>query len=162
MFFSKETHWIRYLFIYSSGVTKVNEFIHFVPGFPVFRATLSQLKFIKSKIDRLSGLVVTVSGYRYRGPGFHSWRFHIFWEAADLERGPLSFVRTTEELLGRNSSGSSLENPRLMTREIRCADHATPSIRKSWHYLANKRRSLGRHSSLADQSHEVFFKSKIT
>jgi hypothetical protein len=31
---------------------------------------------------------------------------------------------------------------------IRCADHATP-IRKSWHYFANKRRSLGRHSSLA-------------
>jgi hypothetical protein len=23
----------------------------------------------------------------------------------------------------------------------------------SWHYFANKRRSLGRHSSLADQSH---------
>jgi hypothetical protein len=38
---------------------------------------------------------------------------------------------------------------------IRCADHATPSIRKSWHYFANKRRSLGRHSSLADQSHGV-------
>jgi hypothetical protein len=27
-----------------------------------------------------------------------------------LERGPLSLVRTTEELLGRNSSGSGLEN----------------------------------------------------
>jgi hypothetical protein len=27
-----------------------------------------------------------------------------------LERGPLSFVSTIEELLGRNSSGSSLEN----------------------------------------------------
>jgi hypothetical protein len=41
-------------------------------------------------------------------------------------------------------------------RGIRCADHATPSIRKSLHYFANKRRSLGRHSSLADQSRGVF------
>jgi hypothetical protein len=45
--------------------------------------------------------------------------------------------------------------PRLTTGGIRCADHATPSIRKSWHYFANKRRLLGRHSSLADQSHGV-------
>jgi hypothetical protein len=27
-----------------------------------------------------------------------------------LERGPLSFVSTIEELLGRNNSGSGLEN----------------------------------------------------
>jgi hypothetical protein len=27
-----------------------------------------------------------------------------------LERGPLSLVRTTEELLGRNSSGTGQEN----------------------------------------------------
>jgi hypothetical protein len=32
---------------------------------------------------------------------------------------------------------------------IRCADHATSSIRKNWHYVANKRRSLGWYSSLA-------------
>jgi hypothetical protein len=30
---------------------------------------------------------------------------------------------------------------RLTTVRIRCADHATPSIRKSWHYFAN--RSVG-------------------
>jgi hypothetical protein len=45
--------------------------------------------------------------------------------------------------------------PRLTTVGISCADHAAPSIRKSWHYFANKRRSLGRPSSLADQSHGV-------
>jgi hypothetical protein len=45
------------------------------------------------------GLVVRVSGYRSRGPGFHSLRFEMFWEGAGLERGPLSLVRTTEELL---------------------------------------------------------------
>jgi hypothetical protein len=30
------------------------------------------------------------------------------------------------------------------TGGIRCAHHATPSIRKSWYYFAKKRRSLGR------------------
>jgi hypothetical protein len=30
-----------------------------------------------------------------------------------------------------------------MTVGIRCADHTTPSIGKSWYYFANKRRSVG-------------------
>jgi hypothetical protein len=70
------------------------------------------------QFDRLCGLVVRVSGYRCRGPGFDFQRFQIFWEAAGLDRGPLSLVRTTEEL------------SRLTTVGIRCADHAPPSIRK--------------------------------
>jgi hypothetical protein len=45
------------------------------------------------------GLVVRVFGYRSRGPEFDSRRVQIFWEAAGLERGPLSLVRTIEELL---------------------------------------------------------------
>jgi hypothetical protein len=49
--------------------------------------------------DRLCGLVVRVSGYRSRGPGFDSWLYQIFWEVVGLERGPLSLVRITEELL---------------------------------------------------------------
>jgi hypothetical protein len=61
-------------------------------------------------MDRLCGLVVRVSGYTSRGPGFDFRRFQIFGEAAGLERGPLSLVRTAEELLGRKSSGSGLEN----------------------------------------------------
>jgi hypothetical protein len=60
--------------------------------------------------DRLCGLVVRVPGYRSRGHGFDSWRYQIFWEVVGLERGPLSLVRITEELFGRNSSGSGLEN----------------------------------------------------
>jgi hypothetical protein len=54
------------------------------------------------KCDRLCGLVVRVSGYRYRGPAFDSWRYQIFWVVVGLERGPLSLVslvRSIEELL---------------------------------------------------------------
>jgi len=51
------------------------------------------------KLDRLCGLVVRVSGYRYRGPGFDSRRYQIFWVVVGLERGPLSLVRSIEELL---------------------------------------------------------------
>jgi hypothetical protein len=41
----------------------------------------------------------------------------IFWEAVGLEQGPLNLVSTTEELLGRKSSGSGLES-----REYGCRD----------------------------------------
>jgi hypothetical protein len=47
------------------------------------------------------------------------------------------------------SSGSGQES-RINGRGIRCADHATPSIRKRWHCFADKRRSLGRYNSLSD------------
>ena len=53
----------------------------------------------RQRSDRLCGLVVTVSGYRYRGPGFDSRRYQIFWVVVGLERGPLSLVRSIEELL---------------------------------------------------------------
>ena len=54
---------------------------------------------LQYKYDRLCGLVVRVSGYRYRGFGFDSRRYQIFWVVVGLERGPLSFVRSIEELL---------------------------------------------------------------
>jgi hypothetical protein len=60
--------------------------------------------------DHLCGLVVRVPGYRSRDPGFGSRRYQIFWEVVGLECGPLSLVSTIEELLGRISRGSSLEN----------------------------------------------------
>jgi hypothetical protein len=60
--------------------------------------------------DRLCGLVVRVPGYRCRGAGFDSRRYHIFWEVVGLKRGPLSLVSTIEELPGRNSSGFGLED----------------------------------------------------
>jgi hypothetical protein len=58
----------------------------------------------------LCGLVVRVPGYRSRGPGPIPGATKFFWEVVGLERGPLSHVSTTEELLGRKSSGSCLEN----------------------------------------------------
>jgi hypothetical protein len=49
-------------------------------------------------------------GYRSRGPGFDSRRYHVFFEVVGLERDPLSLVSTTEELFERKSSGSGIEN----------------------------------------------------
>jgi hypothetical protein len=72
-------------------------------------------------LDRLCSLLVGVPGYRFRGPGCDSRGYQIFWEIVDLERGPLSLVSTTEELLGRKSSGSC--------PEIREYGHRDPS---SW------------------------------
>jgi hypothetical protein len=50
-------------------------------------------------LDRLCGLVVRVLGYRSGGPG--SIPGTTRKNAVSLERGPLSLVSTTEELLGR-------------------------------------------------------------
>jgi hypothetical protein len=50
-----------------------------------------------------------------------------------LERGPLSLVNVTEELIEWKISGSGCRKLRLTAVGIRCADHATPCIRKSWH-----------------------------
>jgi hypothetical protein len=50
-------------------------------------------------IDRLCGLVVRVLGYRSGGPG--SIPGTIRKKIVGLERGPLSLVSTTEELLDR-------------------------------------------------------------
>jgi hypothetical protein len=52
--------------------------------------------------------MVKFPGYRSRGPEFDSRRYQIFWEIMGLERGPLSLVSITEELLERKSSGSGL------------------------------------------------------
>jgi hypothetical protein len=41
---------------------------------------------------------------------FDSRRYQIFWEVVGLERGPRSLASRIEELIGRKSSGSGLEN----------------------------------------------------
>jgi hypothetical protein len=57
------------------------------------------LKFLLCWEDRLCGLVVKVLGYRSGGPG--SIPVTTRKKVVGLERGPLSLVSTTEELLDR-------------------------------------------------------------
>jgi hypothetical protein len=45
------------------------------------------------------GFIKALSSYRFSGPGLESRPYQIFWEVGGLERGPLSLVRTIEELL---------------------------------------------------------------
>jgi hypothetical protein len=77
--------------------------------------------------DRLCGLVVRVPGYTLRGPGLDFLLYQIFWDVMGLERGPLSLMCTIEELLGRKSSSSGLENrdyshwgPAALTTQHHC------------------------------------------
>jgi hypothetical protein len=88
--------------------------------------------------DRLCGLLVRVSGYRSRGPRFDSRLSHIFWEIVRLERGPLSLVRITEELLERkvttpvkkteiNGREDSLRWPRYTLYPLKLALTSPPS-----------------------------------
>jgi hypothetical protein len=59
------------------------------------------------------------------------------------ERGPLSLVSTTEELLERTSGGFGLEIE-ITAVGIRHSDHVALSLREIWYYFDDKRRSLGR------------------
>ena len=58
---------------------------HYIAGFCVNLWLLClplfidyEIYFLKQSKDRLCGLVVRVSGYRYRGPGFDPRRYQIF------------------------------------------------------------------------------------
>jgi hypothetical protein len=62
------------------------------------------------------GLVVRVSSYRPRGPGFGSRRYQIFWEVVGLERSPLSLVSINEELLEWKNSGSGFRKTEINGR----------------------------------------------
>ena len=79
---------------------------------------------------RLCGLVVRVSGYRYRGLGFDSRRYQIFLNSSGVWNGVYSASWASwgqlRRYLNKKSSGSRSRKQRLTAVGTRCADHVTP------------------------------------
>jgi hypothetical protein len=76
--------------------------------------------------------------------GFDSRCYQILWEAVGLERGPLSLVSTTEELIGRKSSGSCPENREYSLRDpSRCPRGTIYTQKLALTTLKSSGRSVG-------------------
>jgi hypothetical protein len=73
------------------------------------------------------------SWLQIRRPGF-DYRHYQKKKVFGLERGPLSLVSTTEELLDRKIAAPVYKTENKAVG-IRHANHVAPSIRKSWQSL---------------------------
>jgi hypothetical protein len=75
--------------------------------------------------NRLCGLAVRVPGYRSRSLGSIPWGPDLLSSSESGTSGPLSLMSTTEELLGRNSSGSGLEKREYGHKDPSCWPRGT-------------------------------------
>jgi hypothetical protein len=91
------------------------------------------------------------SWLQIRRPGFDS-RHYQKKKVVGLERGPFSLVSTTEELRDRKVEYGRRDPSRC--------PRGTPLSANVGNHFADKRRSLGRYSSLADSDHGVFLLQK--
>jgi hypothetical protein len=99
------------------------------------------------------GPVVRVPGYRSRGPGSIPCATG-FLRSSGSGTGFTRLLSTIEELLGRKSRGSGLENRDYGRRDSSCWPRGTLYPQKlalTWLMISG-----GRYSSLADSGHGVF------
>jgi hypothetical protein len=103
-------------------------------GYETRRGDLFNLPNLSGGTNRLCDLVMRVPGYSFwvqiQKSGLDSLRYQIFWEVVGLERGPLSLVSTTEELLDRKVA-APVQKTENTAVGISRADHVASYICKS-------------------------------
>jgi hypothetical protein len=113
---------------------ELNSYIVFRKRLVSKRLTEHLLVFLGHKLlcDHFCGLVVRVLGYRSGGPG--SIPGTTRKKVVGLERGPLSFVSTNEELLDRKVAAPVYKTENMAVG-FRHDEHVATFIRKSWQSL---------------------------